>query len=153
MQLNRISIRTGRAEERGDLEALQRRASLANPHDREALLAHPDAISLPEAFLAAGQVHVAERGGVVVGFAVIQPRDDGDYELEGLFVEPEHWRSGIGTALITHVTEIARSAKANGIVTIGNEAALPFYIAFGFGRIGTAETRFRPAPLLRLDIP
>ncbi|MCW5696113.1 MAG: GNAT family N-acetyltransferase [Bauldia sp.] len=153
MRFNPISIRTGQAEERATLEDLQRRASLANPGDRETLLAHPDAISLPEAFLAAGQVHVAERGGAIVGFTVIRPRDDGDYELEGLFVEPEQWRTGVGTALITHVTEIARSAGANGVVTIGNDDALPFYVAFGFGRIGTAETRFRPAPLLRLDIP
>jgi hypothetical protein len=39
-----IPIREARPEELADLEALQRRASLANPGDREAILAHPDAI-------------------------------------------------------------------------------------------------------------
>ena len=86
--------------ERETLENLQRRASLANEHDRAALLANPTAIALPIEQIEALQVIVAERDCVVVGFATIQPRDDGDVELDGLFVDPDIWRNGIGSALV-----------------------------------------------------
>jgi hypothetical protein len=71
----------------------QWRASLGNPGDRDALLANPDAIALPIEQIAAGCVFVAERDGVVAGFAAVVPRPDGGAELDALFVEPplEAW--------------------------------------------------------------
>ena len=42
-----MTIRLGRVAEREMLEELQRRASLNNPGDRQALLENPDAIELP----------------------------------------------------------------------------------------------------------
>lgn len=47
MNLANLRQRPATAGERRQLVELQRRASLANPGDREALLAHPDAIDLP----------------------------------------------------------------------------------------------------------
>ena len=49
-----ISIRPARSDEQTMLESLQRRASLGNPGDRDALLANPDAIALPIEQIAAG---------------------------------------------------------------------------------------------------
>jgi len=49
--------------ERQALESLQRRASLNNPGDREALIANPDALEFPPDQIAVGQVFVAERDG------------------------------------------------------------------------------------------
>jgi len=59
------------------LEDLQRRASLNNPGDREALLAHPDAIALPVEQIVDASVFVAGREHVLVGFAAVVRRDDG----------------------------------------------------------------------------
>ena len=42
-----ISVRLARRDERAMLESLQRRASLNNPGDRDALIANPDAIAVP----------------------------------------------------------------------------------------------------------
>ena len=64
-------IRPARPGEQATLESLQRRASLNNPGDREALLANPDAIAVPIEQIAQGCVFVAERDGVVVGFAAV----------------------------------------------------------------------------------
>ena len=86
-----LCIRLARPEEREDLEALQWRASLMNDADRPNLEAHPDAIDLPVSQIASGQVWVAEMDGKVAGFAAVV-----DGELDGLFVEPELWRRGIG---------------------------------------------------------
>jgi hypothetical protein len=40
-----VSIRLAQRDEQAMLESLQRRASLNNPGDRDAILAHPDAIT------------------------------------------------------------------------------------------------------------
>ncbi|MFX8254428.1 hypothetical protein ABTL28_19585, partial [Acinetobacter baumannii] len=56
-----IAIRAARTTEQVVLESLQRLASLANPSDRAALLANPDAISLSLSEIHAGHVYVAEQ--------------------------------------------------------------------------------------------
>jgi len=43
----KVTIRAAAKSERQALEALQTRASLENPDDREMLVAHPDAICIP----------------------------------------------------------------------------------------------------------
>ena len=47
MTTNQIRMRRAVISEQGALEELQRRASLNNPGDRDALLAHHDAIQVP----------------------------------------------------------------------------------------------------------
>ena len=66
-----VRIRLAQPEEREQLEALQWRASLANEADRPHLEAHPDAIDLPAAQIANGQVWVAELDGNIAGFAAL----------------------------------------------------------------------------------
>ena len=95
-------IRPALPSEKLALEQLQRRASLANEGDRDALLAHPDAIQIPAEQIFGGRVFVAEYEGVMAGFAAIEPREDGDSELDGLFVEPSMQRRGIARSLIEH---------------------------------------------------
>src|SRR5256885_1634910 len=75
---NTLSFRLALRSERVPLEALQMRASLNNPGDREALLANPDAVALPDQQIEAGRVVVAELDGRIVGFASVLPRADGD---------------------------------------------------------------------------
>lgn len=124
------------------LESLQRRASLSNPGDREALLANPDAIALPIEQIAAGCVFVAERNVIVVGFAAVVSRLDGGAELDALFVEPHFWKQGIGRRLVDHVAEVARVKAASFLHVVGNPHAKGFYLSCGFRVTGTVETRF-----------
>ena len=134
-----LTIRPARAEEREDLEALQRRASMALPEYRAQLEAHPDAIDLPAEQIAKGQVLVAELDGCVAGFAALV-----DGELDGLFVEPELWRRGVGTALVREAAHEARRKGRSLAVTAG-PSARKFYESCGFTVEGEAETRFGPA--------
>ena len=124
------------------LESLQRRASLNNPGDRDALLANPDAIALPIEQIDQGFVFVAERDGVVAGFAAVVPRSDGGAELDALFVEPHLWKRGIGRRLVDHIADVARARGANVLHVVGNPHAEGFYIACGFRVTGTVDTRF-----------
>lgn len=134
------------------LEELQRRASLIWEEDRAALLAHPDAIELPLEQITGGRTVVAESAGQLLGFAVVLPRDDGDGELDGLFVEPTYWRHGIGRALVEQAERIAMADGATNLWVTANTRALGFYDSCGFVTVGEVQTRFRPAPKMRKRI-
>ena len=144
-----VRIRPARPSERSALEELQRRASLANASDREAILAHPDAIDLPQVQIDALQVFVAESAGSIQGFAALIPREDGDLELDALFVEPDTWRQGIGRRLIEHCVVVARQQGVAAIHVIGNPQAEGFYRACAFEQVGTTDTRFGIGLLMR----
>jgi GNAT superfamily N-acetyltransferase len=137
-----IFIRPAQRQEQTMLEALQRRASLNNPGDRDALLANPDAIALPAEQIAAGCVFVAERERIVLGFAAVVRRPDGDAELDALFVEPHVWKQGVGRRLVDHMAEVARLRAATFLHVIGNPHAEGFYVSCGFRLTGTTATRF-----------
>src|SRR5205814_8662440 len=104
-----VLIRPAVMSERQALESLQRRASLNNPGDREALLANPDAIEVPRDQIAAGQVFVAERAGAIGGFAAVLPREDSGTELDALLVEPPLWGLGIGRVTVDYCATFART--------------------------------------------
>ena len=134
-----LTIRPARPEERLDLEALQRRASLALPEYREQLEAHPDAIDLPAEQIENGDVLVADVDGSLAGVAALVGGD-----LDGLFVEPDLWGQGIGGDLVDAATLAARR-KGLTLKVIASPAARRFYEGCGFSVEGEAQTRFGPA--------
>jgi GNAT superfamily N-acetyltransferase len=150
--MTHVIVRPAAVSEQKALEAVQWRASLNNPGDREALLANPDAIALPIAQLEAGGVFVAEIAGSLTGFAAILQRDDGDAELDALFVEPGAWRQGVGRALVEHCAAAAQGAGARALHVVGNPHAEGFYRACGFEMNGTKETRFGIGLLMKREL-
>jgi GNAT superfamily N-acetyltransferase len=147
-----LTFRLAVPAERRALEDLQRRASLMWEEDRDALLANPDAIELPVEQITDGRTIVAENVGELLGFAVVLRRDDGDAELDGLFVDPAQWRHGVGRALLEQAESIATSDGAASLWVTANTRALGFYGACGFVTVGEVATRFRPAPRMRKTI-
>jgi N-acetylglutamate synthase-like GNAT family acetyltransferase len=145
-------IRLAELSERAALEQLQRRSSVHQPMYREQLAAHPDAIELPAKQITAGLVRVAEQDDVVVGFAVLRERSGDACELDGLFVEPDRMRAGVGRRLVEDAKRIARERGARRIDVVANPQALAFYEAVGFALTGEAQTRFGPAPRMSLSI-
>jgi GNAT superfamily N-acetyltransferase len=145
-----ITIRLGRADERGRLEELQRRASLMWEEYRPYLLANPDVIELPLAQLLHSRVRVAEINGAVAGFAALLPKE-GFQELDGLFVEPDLWGRGVGRALIADALARVRAEGVAAIETVANPRAEGFYGKLGFTVLGRAETQFGPANRMRLN--
>ena len=140
-------LRDALPRERAALEALQRRASLHNEGDREAMLAHPDAIELPAEHIE--HTRVVERAGALAGFSVLLPGDDGAWELDGLFVEPEAMRGGLGRALVDDAARIAREHGATSIAVVANPHALKFYGRVGFTGAEEVATRFGPGYRMR----
>jgi len=134
-----LTLRLARRREHRVLEDLQRRASLELPEYRDQLILNPDAIHLPPAQIANGQVIVAEWNSEVAGFAAVVGG-----ELDGLFVEPDLWGLGIGKALADAATHKARQ-KGLALTVIANPRARGFYEKCGFRLEGEAQTRFGPA--------
>ena len=145
-------IRDATPDEAQAPEDLQRRSSLVWEEYRDQLLAHPDAISLPVSVIRDATVRVACGPERILGFSVMVPSVDGDGpdELDGLFVEPDAMRGGVGRALIADV--VARS-KRRGVAAIevtANPRALDFYRKVGFRDRETVATRFGPGLRMRL---
>ena len=136
-------LRLARIEEWAFLEDLQRQASLEPGPYREQLLAHPDAIALPMEQIERGQVTVADMDGRIAGFSVVVEKD-GKAELDGLFVDPELWRQGIGSALVSDAVHLARQHGLS-LTVVASPQAKDFYEKCGFTVEGEAETRFGPA--------
>ena len=134
-----LTLRRARPDERRALEDLQWRASLELPDYRRQLIADPDAVHLPPAQIANGQVIVAEIDGSVAGFAAVVGG-----ELDGLFVEPDLWGRGVGRALIEEATHEARR-RGLALKVIANPSVRRFYEMCGFSSEGEVQTRFGPA--------
>ena len=142
-RVEELRLRLASVDEHEALEALMRRASLANEDDRPNLEAHPDAIDLPVEQIARGDVVVAELDGRPAGFAAVVAEEH-HAELDGLFVEPEQWRRGIGAALVDAAVHKARR-QGLALMVVANPAAREFYERCGFTLEGEAITRFGPA--------
>jgi N-acetylglutamate synthase-like GNAT family acetyltransferase len=137
-----VTVRPAVAAEHQTLEALQRRASLENEGDRDALLANPSTNKFPIRQIVEGRVFVAERNGEILGFYAVLPREDGSRELDALFVNPGRWRQGVGRALVAHCSTSAQRAGARYLYVVGNPHAMSFYSACGFEAVGTERTQF-----------
>jgi GNAT superfamily N-acetyltransferase len=146
-----VILRDARPAERQALEDLQRRASLMWEDDRPFLLANPDVIELPAGHIAEGRVRVVEEAGVPTGFAVLLMRSDAAL-LEGLFVEPERWRRGIGRKLVQDAAVRAAGAGLPILEVVAAANALGFYQRLGFAVCGEAQTQFGPAKRLLMSL-
>lgn len=92
-----------------------------------------------------------ERGGDrVLGFADVRWGDaetkpfvrDDEAGLKAIYVDPDHWGRGVGTALLERGVDLlpADVGALRLEVLAGNHAARRFYEARGFERTGTSET-------------
>ncbi len=80
-----------------------------------------------------GSVWVAEVAGQVAGFVAL----DGD-EVTWLYVDPAHYRQGIGRALLRHAVD---AGGREVTVLDGNDSALALYRAEGFELLETRSGR------------
>lgn len=91
---------------------------------------------------------VAEADGAVVGYADFRWGEgtkafvgDGEAGLKAIYVHPERWGNGFGTALLERGLEaLPDDIRRVGLETLAeNEAAKRFYESRGFERTGAAE--------------
>lgn len=112
------------------------------------LLKHPEAASIPVEQFTSGLVLTATRGDAISGFAALARRPDSDIELDGLFVEPDLWKQGIGTCLIAAAEALAIARGHTHIHVVANSRAQDFYARCGYALVGTTNLTWRPALLM-----
>ena len=78
---------------------------------------------------------VGELSGKIVGFYSLVPSTSA-WELDNLWVAPQHMRCGLGRELISHAMQTAAAAGATSMIVDADPNAESFYIACGAKRIG-----------------
>lgn len=83
---------------------------------------------------------IAELNGKIVGLGALMTERS---ELVACYVAPGAERSGVGTAIVRKLEEIARSAGCSGLVLNASLTAEPFYAALGYRKRERSEHRLR----------
>lgn len=148
MTQSALTLRPAGPDDHQTLFELKRRASLAVPEDREALLAHPEAIVLEIAHLKPDTTVIASLDGETAGYVCVMPGPNRTSHVFDLFVDPPFWRRGVGSRLIAAAEDLARGQDATRMAVVAGAFALPFYIACGFSPYAPQPTQFSPATAL-----
>jgi ribosomal protein S18 acetylase RimI-like enzyme len=148
-----IYVRAAHADDEEALARIFREASMSNVGDRDALVAHPEALTLSADLIARGRTRVATLAdGTVVGFATARPTDPGVLELDDLFVDPDYMRRGVARELILRIATEAGREDAYRIEVTANSHALGFYEAVGFVVGPPVDTEFGRGHRMHLDV-
>src|SRR3954451_24351839 len=151
--MSTFSVRDAVAGDEPALARIFRAASLSNAGDRDALLAHPEALTLPHDVLACGRTRVATSAdGTVVGIGRTRPTDRGVLELDALFVDPDAMGRGVARQLILRILTEAAAEDVARIDVTANCHAPGFYPAVGFVAGAPVDTDFGPAQRMQLDV-
>lgn len=147
-----VRIRTAVQADVPALQYVFRAASLSNAGDRDALLKHPEFFLFTGEGVPEGRTTVAVGSGRVLGFATVSRAEQGQTEIEDLFVDPLWQRRGIARRLVEDLVETARDQGHQRIGVTGNSHALAFYLAVGFRQVGEVLTPLAPAPRLHREL-
>ena len=93
---------------------------------------------------------VAENKGRIIGFYALKRLSAKEFELEALFVEPDHIGTGIGRALMNHAIKSVALQSGTSIIIQSDPYAARFYEAAGGVLIGKRESGSIPGRYLPL---
>lgn len=98
-------------------------------------------------------VYCAEPDSRILAFYSLS-RDGDGFELEHMWVDPEHMRAGLGTRLFRHAVELVRSMGRSSLRIASDPNAEPFYLRLGARRVGVVPSKpaGRELPLLVVDV-
>ena len=148
---------TTRRATRDDSDALTAIARAAKAHwgyPSDLLDLWGEDLTITPAFITENLVLCAVEDGIIVGFAAARPCDDG-WELEHLWVMPDHMAHGVGRRLFAEVVEALRALGVRSLRIVSDPHAEGFYRHMGARVVGEVESTppGRRLPLLTLGIP
>jgi ribosomal protein S18 acetylase RimI-like enzyme len=146
-----LRIRTAVDADVAALRTIYRESSLANPSDRDVLLAHPEVLEWDATVVIEGRTRVAIIGETIVGFATLRT-DGASTELEDLFVDPAWMRRGIGSALVRDAVALVAARGGATLDVVANPNAMAFYAQVGFRPKAERDTQFGAAILMRREV-
>lgn len=90
-----------------------------------------------------GTYVVAEESETILGYASGGLHEEGSASLSAIYVDPDRWSEGIGTALLDAVTDSLRERGAASLrvrVLGDNDVGRSFYRSSGFERVDEQRT-------------
>lgn len=140
--LKMIVIRNAEKSEAESLSALAMRSKAHWGYSEEFMDACRQELLVTEEMIErdANYYAVAEKEGVTVGFYALTSLSDSNIELDLLFVEPNHIRSGVGRMLFEHARNYAAANGGRTLFFQGDPNAEGFYRAMGARLAGTQES-------------
>ena len=152
-----LSFRKAHPEEAGQLSELALRSKAYWGYSEEFLDTCRSELTVDPARIESDryQYFIAAERDVIVGFYALERVSDKEYELEALFVEPEHIGTGIGRSLLQHAKRVLSRIGASRLIIQGDPNAKEFYVASGGRQIGARESASVPdryLPLFEIEI-
>ena len=88
--------------------------------------------------------HIAARtpGGAILGVGRIHWNEDGTAQIRYVATSREHFRAGIGSAIMRQLERIAAESGTRRIVLNARVVAVPFYLSLGYTVVGIGPTIF-----------
>lgn len=98
-------------------------------------------------------IYCALHEHTILGFYALGDLGSG-YELEHMWVRPEHIGRGLGRQLLNHATAVARGAGAEALRIVADPNAVGFYHRAGATKVGEMASvpAGRMLPVLRLPL-
>ncbi len=147
-----VNLRCAREDEAADLSRLTQRSKAHWGYTQAFMDACREELTVSAADIKADRRHyvVAVSGTTLAGFYSLDKMSDTEYELEALFVEPEHMGRGIGRTLLGHASDLVTARGGNRLLIQSDPHAEAFYRAAGAESIGHRESDSVPGRLLPL---
>ena len=144
------SVRQTKPEEQRELTRLSVRATMRAGHDEAFIDRTMPALTITVPFINANCVQVAQDGsGEVVGVVwVTLTALPGIALLHGLYVDPAHWKRGIGRVLFGAAVARAKGIKAGALMIYAEPSVEGFYKRMGAVRIGEVPFYYSPETVL-----
>ena len=135
---NLINIRSAQAQEAEKISALAMRSKAYWGYTQEFMEACREELTVTPEKINSDDLHyvIAENESTLIGYYAVEKTAKYEYELEALFVEPEHIGTGIGKALINHAKKKIREMGGKTLIIQSDPNAEKFYRAAGGKLIG-----------------
>ena len=139
-------VRQAGPDDHRQLNDVMRRASLAVESGEvlRELLQSPELLEVDTSLLSCGQVVLAESDGIPIGFASFTLTSSIEAELDGMFVDPMHWRRGVGRMIFEAVELELGERRIKRVRVVAGSQAVDFYRSVGFSIIGEEKTPLGP---------
>jgi len=144
------SVRDATVEEQRELTQLCVRATIKTGYDEAFIDRVMPGLTITVPLIAGGCVQVAQReANQVVGVVTVTTTAlQGIALLYGIYVEPAHWRRGVGRVLFGAAANRAKALKAGALMIYAEPSAESFYRRMGATRIGQGQFYYSPEIVL-----
>lgn len=149
-----VTIRRARPEDAAALSVIAWRSKASLGYEAELLALWAPQLSVSAEYIAGNHVLCACLDDEPVGFAAAAKLRKGTFELEHLWIRPDHARRGLGRRLLEALIAELRSNGADSLRIVSDPHAEGFYTRMGAHRTGFVDSvpKGRVLPELLLDL-